>query len=362
MRKILLASTAIVALSAGSAMASDITISGSFELGYRNSSQNDAYTDTTARAEVAGTNTVAGVSNRDFVPQEVKNGTSTYIQSDVNINFTSTTDSGLTMTMGYGLDENGANDTANTDDINFSIKGDFGEVYATSTADDSAARRLDIEAAYTNDEASTSHTMAASGNNSVAGESNAATTGGTIVSYFLPTMVEGLSAGISYSNAGTASKANANEWAVKYSGSASGMSYTAHYAGGSRDNNGAEAADTAVVANGRSTTGYGVEISASGFTVGTEMTSVDLDGTNDDIDYSASSVKYAMGDVTLAYNVEDRNYDTTDTADTTRTAASISYAIAPGLKASVTTSSTEEGTGTTKDEDDVTVFALNASF
>ena len=38
MRKILLASTAIVALSAGSAMASDITISGSFEFGYNDDS------------------------------------------------------------------------------------------------------------------------------------------------------------------------------------------------------------------------------------------------------------------------------------------------------------------------------------
>ncbi len=40
MRKILLASTAIVALSAGSAMASDITISGSFEFGYNHDSVN----------------------------------------------------------------------------------------------------------------------------------------------------------------------------------------------------------------------------------------------------------------------------------------------------------------------------------
>ena len=363
MRKILLATTAIVAMSAGSAMASDITISGSFELGYVNSSQNDAYTDTATVPSTAGrTATVAGTTATDFISQEMKNGSSMYVQSDVNINFSSTTDSGLTMKMGYGLDENGANDSANTDDINFSISGDFGEVYATSTADDSAARRLDIEAAYTNDEASTSHTMASSGLNSVAGENNAATTSGTIISYFLPSMIDGLSAGLSYSNAGTASKANATEWAAMYSGSASGMSYTIHYAAGSVDANGAPAADTAVVSNGSSTTGYGIEVSASGFTVGTESTSVDRDDNNDDVDYTATSVKYAMGDITVAYNVEDRNYSTTDTSDVTRTAASVSYSIAPGLSASVTTSSTEEGTGTTQDTDDVTIFALNASF
>jgi len=363
MRKILLATTAIVAMSAGSAMASDITISGSFELGYVNSSQNDAYTDTATVPSTAGrTATVAGTTATDFISQEMKNGSSMYVQSDVNINFSSTTDSGLTMKMGYGLDENGANDSANTDDINFSISGDFGEVYATSTADDSAARRLDIEAAYTNDESSTSHTMASSGLNSVAGENSAATTSGTIISYFLPSMIDGLSAGVSYSNAGTASKANATEWAAKYSGSTSGMSYTIHYGAGSVDANGAPAADTAVVSNGSSRTGYGIEVSASGFTVGTESTSVDRDDNNDDIDYTATSVKYAMGDITVAYNVEDRNYSTTDTSDVTRTAASVSYSIAPGLSASVTTSSTEEGSGTTQDTDDVTVFALNASF
>ena len=51
MRKILLATTAIVAMGAGSAMAADVTISGSFELGYKNSSQNDAYADTATVAE-----------------------------------------------------------------------------------------------------------------------------------------------------------------------------------------------------------------------------------------------------------------------------------------------------------------------
>gem|GEM_PF-1714668 len=363
MRKILLATTAIVAMSAGSAMASDITISGSFELGYSNASQNEAYTNTAQVARsLADSARNAGTTETDFVSAQRKNGSSMYVQSDVNINFSSTTDSGLTMKMGYGLDENGASDTANTDDINFSISGDFGEVYATSTADDSAARRLDIEAAYTNDEASTSHTMASSGLNSVAGENNAATTSGTIISYFLPSMIDGLSAGVSYSNAGTASKANATEWAAMYKGEASGMSYTIHYAAGSVDANGAPAADTAVVANGSSRTGYGIEVSASGFTVGTESTSVDRDDNNDDIDYTATSVKYAMGDITVAYNVEDRNYSTTDANDVTRTAASVSYSVAPGLSASVTTSSTEEGSGATQDTDDVTVFALNASF
>jgi len=367
MRKILFATTAIVSLSAGSAMATDITLTGSFELGYRTSSQNEQYRDTAASDPTGTQANVAGTPLRNFVDEDMKNGTSAYVQSDVNISFTETTDSGLTMTMNYGLDEHGANDSANTDDINFNIVGDFGEVYATSTADDSAARRLDIEAAYTNDESSTPFTIAASGLNSTAGEANAATTSGTIISYFLPEFVPGMDAGVSYSNAGTNSKANATEWAVRYQGEASGMSYTVHYGAGSVDSNGAPAADAQTVANGASRSGYGIEVSAGGFTIGSETTDVDRDDENDDITYTATSVRYAMGDITLAYNIEDRNYDTSDPNDLTRTAASVSYAIATGLSASVTTSSTERGLGSgtaagTSREDDVTVFALNASF
>jgi len=363
MRKILLATTAIVAMSAGSAMAADITITGSFELGYKNTSINEGWGDKTNTAAVVGTANAVGVAgNNTYVREDMRNGSDMYVQSDVNINFAETTDSGLTMKMGYGLDENGATDTANTDDINFSIHGDFGEVYATSTGDDSAARRLDIEAAYTPDEYSSSHVgVTSSGDNSAVGETSAATTGGTIISYFLPTMVEGLSAGVSYSNAGMNSKANATEWAAKYSGSASGMSYTVHYAAGSKDANGA-ASGNAHEVEGRSTSGYGIEISANGFTVGSESTSVDKDNESNDIDYTATSVKYVMGNITLAYNVESRNYSTSNTSDVDRNAASISYSIAPGLTANVTTSSTTEGTGTTQDEDDSTIFALNASF
>ena len=369
MRKILLATTAIVAMGAGSAMAADVTISGSFELGYKNSSQKAPYAaSSTATAGGAGSATAKATSpSYSYTPADVKNGTSMYVQSDVNINFSSTTDSGLTMKMGYGLDENGANDSANTDDINFSLSGDFGEIYATSTGDDSAARRLDVAANYTADEASTSHTLSSSGDKATAGETSGALTGSTSISYFLPSVMEGLKAGVSFSNAGTASKANATEWAVQYSGAAGGMTYKVAYQAASKDANGAAATVGGVASAhdvpGRSTSGYGVEVTTAGFTLGTEMTSVDIDDTDSDIDYSASSVKYAMGDITLAYAVENRDHANQDGDDFSRTAVSVSYAIAPGLTANVTTSSSELIVDSADNkEDDVTVFALNASF
>jgi len=374
MKRILLATTAIIGLSVSSAMASDITISGSFELGYVNSSQNDAYTDTTAQNPTGATATVASNSLRDFVSAEMKNGSSMYVQSDVNISFSSTTDSGLTMTMNYGLDENGANDTANTDDINFSISGDFGEIYATSKADDSAARRLDIEAAYTADEASTRHTIEDTFDyNASAGEiAGGLVTGivsdGPIVSYFLPTLMEGVSAGVSYQNAGTTSKANATEWAVQYKNDFAGGSYTIHYGKGSFDNNGAPAADSEPVIHNGDASGYGVEINYGNFTIGSEASFLEYHRPAGKLDWElqATSVKYVWDDITLAYNLETNDENIVGTTlsddDIERTAFSISYAIAPGLTANITTSSTKEDVGVNQDTDDVTVFALNATF
>ena len=364
--KRLLSTTMLIGFCTSSAMATDITISGSLELGYSNATINDPYSATTPIAGVTGTPSARGVAeNNTYIPAEVKNGTHMYVQSDVNITFESTTDSGLTMKMNYGLDENGANDTANTDDINFSISGDFGEVYITGTSDDSATRRLDIEAAYTADEASTKHTIEDTGTySSVAGEqAGGVRTHGTIVSYFLPTIIDGVAAGFSFSNGGTNSKDNANEWAVQYKNEFSGGSYTIHYGAGSSDNNGALASDARVL-HGADAKGYGIEVIFGNLTIGSEQSYLDYHHPTVDIEFdqSASSVKYVMGDITLAYNIEQNTRSDKTNDDIERSAASISYAIAPGLTAHITTSSTKEDEGVNQDEDDVTIFALNATF
>ena len=99
-------------------------------------------------------------------------------------------------------------------------------------------------------------------------------------------------------------------------------------------------------------------------TIGSEQSYLDYHHptVNVEFDQSASSVKYVLGDITLAYNIEQNTRSNRTNDDIERTAASISYAIAPGLTANVTTSSTKEDVGANQDTDDVTVFALNASF
>ena len=99
MRKILLASTALVALTSVSAMAADITISGSASLIYTTDDQNEPANGDTGSASAMSSET------------------------DVNISFSNTTDSGLTATLNAGFDEG-----SNTDDATATISGDFGAI------------------------------------------------------------------------------------------------------------------------------------------------------------------------------------------------------------------------------------------
>ena len=100
MRKILLASTALVALGSFSAHAADITISGAYNFIYTVDGENTADETTTAS------------------------------EADVNIKFSNTTDSGITTTLNYGFDESGA-----PDDQNYSISGPFGTIGVANAAD-----------------------------------------------------------------------------------------------------------------------------------------------------------------------------------------------------------------------------------
>ena len=173
MRKILLASTALVAMTSVSAMAADITISGGFEVGY-NSEADQA------------------------------DGTNISSETDWNINFSHTTDSGITTALNYGFDESGG-----VDDQNYSISGDFGTLAVANSADgdDSAVDGLDIEAG-TVDENTTfvSHTSNYGSNydgswsTRIGSTARGTSTTGDSLSYTLPSIVDGLTVAISHQN------------------------------------------------------------------------------------------------------------------------------------------------------------------
>lgn len=293
MRKILLATTAIVAMSAGSAMAADVTISGSFEFGYNDDSGN----------------TAAGVAS---------DGTAYGIEQDVNIAFSSTTDSGLTMSMTMGLDEAGSD----RDDVNASLSGDFGSLRFTDRDDDSV-EGMDVNvAAATSEEGAPTVSTTATYAGGFSG------TAGASVSYTLPTLVEGLA--IAAASANGASDADSTAYGATYTTSAAGASIKLAIASGSVGSSGS--ADV-------TQQHYGVSITSGDVTIMGESNSKD-DGTAADYSSTGVGATYTMGAIKVgAYN---RTASTgTAAQDYSQTAYGIDYTIATGLTASVTMTSTD---------------------
>jgi hypothetical protein len=182
MRKILLASTALVALTSVSAMAADVTISGGYNFIY----QNDDKQSTTDAGSFSS-------------------------EGDVNIQFSNTTDTGLTTTLNYGLHETGLrssgatdnlqgnattavnSDGAAYDDLNASLSGDFGTLYFDPAGDDVALGGFDEKADKAGE--GTDSGMASGYRGGILGAS------GTTIGYKLPTIVDGLTIALSHGEA-----------------------------------------------------------------------------------------------------------------------------------------------------------------
>ncbi len=102
MRKVLLATTALIAVGTVQAASADVTISGSYEWQYNT-------------WDKSGTDYSSGTTSDNSITNEI----------DVNIGFSSTTDSGLSLGMGYSLIEGGS-----AESVGASISGDFGSILA----------------------------------------------------------------------------------------------------------------------------------------------------------------------------------------------------------------------------------------
>ena len=154
MRKILLASTALVAMTSASAMAIEIT--GSTNLVYSNDDE------------------------RTTDASQLQN------EMDVTISFEATTDSGITTTMAMGFDEDNGADKH--DDANATISGDFGSIkIVVAGSDDGYVVSMDE-----------AFDMAGEGSG---GE--ATTLGGSegdSVSYQFPSVVDGMNVAIQHAN------------------------------------------------------------------------------------------------------------------------------------------------------------------
>jgi len=297
MRKVLLASTALFALGSVSAMAADISISGSTEL-------------------VADMGDSATADDSGFA-----------VEHDIAITFSNTTDSGISMSMVYGMDDGGA-----ADDLETTISGDFGELRYTQAADEHALNDVDIEGGATAEEVFTRTTNGFSGLDSIPGIGN------NHVTYVLPSIVDGLYVAASAANA--AGGAEAASYAVRYS--ASGL--TAVYG----------------QLKGHVVTTTHVGVSASFGDIGIQLAQNTDDQANLDNKAVIIGLTYSMGDITLGYESESIEDGVTANNDEKHTAIGATYAIAPGLSASLTMAESDVIVGNT--DTATTSIGLHVSF
>jgi hypothetical protein len=314
MRKILLASTALVALTSVSAMAADdYTISGSMDAKYTMIDDDDTTTDQDSFAST----------------------------TDLDFGFSNVTDSGIEMSLSIGFSD-GSND-----DSSLKISGDFGTVAiedggGDSADDGGAVSGLDVDVdGYTNDEGAT-------GTAAYAGGFGGVTTADDTISYTLPSMMDGLTVAVAMSD--KTSDAKGAAYGVSYSGATDAIGFKIVAAAASNDNGTVETDDMH----------YGIEVSSGAITIGMAQNSRDKsDDTTQDRTSTEYGIKYGVSDV-LTIGAFNRSAETgTASEDYSMTAWGATYTIAPGLTTSLTVTDTDVSAS---DKDSRAVIALEASF
>ena len=321
MRKVLFATTALVALGGVSAATADISVSAGNEMRYKSWSSSTATT-----------------ANNNSVTNTTK----------YKISASTVTDNGLTLSSYTAQD---GTTGGNWNDMGFSIAGDFGTLgFAGSESGDAFATATDV----TPDEDMnyTAANITSMGTFKPADENVA----GADVSYLSPD-INGFQFAIGMDQGTTSGSSDATIYGAKYSMTSGDASITVKYAASSGQKASAAATD--------------VEATSLGLVVGYgDMTITLADNTKKKgttYDYSAQSVgvTYAASDVlTLsAYtgSTEDGKDATHDVSDT---GVGLAYTITPGLSLSVTYNDWDIKDGNTAFNEDgsITTVALDLSF
>ena len=316
MRKILLASTALVAFGTVAANAADVTITGATDWHYI------SYDNT---SDTNGTN--GTYFDHDF---------------DMDVAFTNTTDNGLSLKMAFGVSESGV------DDGYFSIAGDFGTVkminnsgglmggaISETVADD--VTKLTIGLANKHDESNAEDVSSG-------------------IQYTMPSF-GGLTLAAEMRDSGVSNKSNYTAYMATYNTDLTeGVTLKANYGAASTDNSGS-ATD-------------GDEGTSLGFTVG--MSDVAISGSRHTFADNANSYDYTTDTINVSYTGIDgitlaafqkSGEDGLESSyDYAATAASVTYTIATGLTTSLTVTDAEVTDGGTKTEDSSTVLNIKAAF
>ena len=287
MRKVLLASTALVALGSISAHAADISISGSYATGVRTDGDNTT------------------------------DESSMFSEADVNIKFSNTTDSGITSTLNYGLDESG---NTPAEDLTATLSGDFGTFNFDSVGDDGALGGFDSRADMAGEGTNATRTAgtAISASDGIMG------TGNMAMGYTLPSVMDGLKIAVNGSD--TTAAGEYFGYGVSYDAGMFSVGYVK------------EASNTA------ENTYSGLSASFGDISIGYDKSDRDNGGAaTGDRESTTMGVSYALGDITLAYETGELK-DGAGTEMVTHSQIAATYTVATGVTAVITTSEVDAAT------------------
>jgi len=318
MRKILLASTALVAFGTVAANAADVTLSGA---------TNWEYISYDNASDANGTN--GTYFDHDF---------------DMDVAFTETLDNGLSTKMAFGVSESGV------DDGYLSIAGDFGTVKMIHSSGGIMGGAI---AETVVDDKTTLTVGLANKHDEGAGEST-----DTGIQYTLPTM-GGFTLAAEMRDSGVADKQNYTAIMGTYSADlGDGGSMKFNYGQSTIDDTG-EAGNTA----GTDASSVGVTFSMADFAVSGSRHTFKDNGNTYDYATDILNVQYSGIDGIVLNAFQKSGEDDLETSyDWASTAASVTYTIATGLAVSVTVTDSEVTDGGVKTDDDATILKLAASF
>jgi hypothetical protein len=298
MRKILLASTALVALTSVSAMAADVTISGSTAFTYVNDDKKD---NSTSSASSFG------------------------VETDIAISFSMTADNGMSATMTYGMDDS---DGA-ADDANATLSGDFGSIMIVNNgADDNYVQAMDENFDLAG-EGSDTHNLLGG----VTGDS---------IGYKLPAIVDGLTIAVQTANENDSESFG---YGLKYDAGVAAVSY-AKISDSSKDY-------SSIALKGSAA---GLTFAVEQNVVESSEGAADEDKT---LNYG---VEYVLGDgLSIAYEAGSSEDETNNSTTSDYTQFEVKYAIAPGIVAVMTSSDVDDQTSANADVESMDI-QLQLSF
>tara|TARA_A100001015_G_scaffold269824_1_gene321822 strand:+ start:1346 stop:2323 length:978 start_codon:yes stop_codon:yes gene_type:complete len=325
MRKVLLATTALVAMGGVSAASADVTITGAFSLEYNSWSDNTASTST--------------------------NDSSVVDTSSMFINFAETLDNGMAIAGKTGQD---GTSSGAMDYIGGQVSGDFGTIgFGAFEKGDGFATATDVTA----DEAhsiSLTDTTAYDGANDIVMPGDEQLPASS-VSYLSPAM-SGFQFSVGMGDTGAYS--DTTSLGAQYVMAVAGGSMTLKYAQSDTGSTTSSATDDVEA------TSLGLVIASGAATLTLAQNTVGMGTSTTDYTANSAGVTYKVSDT---LTVQAYTGSTEDDKDTTYeindTGMGFTYTIAPGLTASLTHNNWDrKATSETDESGDNTAFAIDLSF